>query len=116
MILDNKDKKYNKSSVFLLPMLDLHIRNFVNFYNVYYKTIYDSEKRIYVVYDKIEEPVNYKLFKLSSYFLKDYNVDGFRVIVFRIPEDLLYFLSLMILVYFVKVNTTVLVRDIKLYY
>jgi hypothetical protein len=80
MILDNKDKKYNKSSVFLLPMLDLHIRNFVNFYNVYYKTIYDSEKRIYVVYDKIEEPVNYKLFN------------------------------------FVKVNTTVLVRDIKLYY
>jgi uncharacterized membrane protein len=89
MVIEKKNKKYNKSAVFLLPMLDIKLNLFANFYNVYYKTIYnkdENEKRIYLVYElnAINEKVISNITN-CEYYINSYNIDDFKIFIYRVP-------------------------------
>ncbi len=85
----NKKKGLSKSATFLLPMLGINLTLFNNFYNVYYKTVYnedENKKRIYVVYesDKITDETTENISKCFHY-INSFLVDGFKVFVYRVP-------------------------------
>lgn len=89
MVIEKNKKEYNKSAVFLLPMLDIKLNLFSNFHNVYYKTIYnddENEKRIYLVYkiNNINEQI-VKDITNNVHYLRDFDIDGFKVIVYKVP-------------------------------
>jgi hypothetical protein len=86
MIIESKDKQYNKSAIFLLPMLDINLNAFSNFYNVYYKTIFNNDERIYVVYKDISIDTN-NIISRSRFYITNYDVDGFKVYIFKIPNE-----------------------------
>ncbi len=90
MVIEKNNKKYNKSSVFLLPILGINLRFFKKFYNVYYKTIYDKDrdiKRIYVVYknEDLLDEVNTNITKATCYMDK-YYIDSFTIFRYKVPE------------------------------
>lgn len=93
MVIDEKNKKYNKSAIFLLPMLGLSNKVFGDFYNVYYKTIYNNnqdEKRIYLVYNiiKINNTITNNIINNENY-INNYYLDGFQVFIYRVPNNYL---------------------------
>ena len=83
-------KKYNKSVIFLLPMLGININKFDKFYNVYYKSIYNNDenkKRIYIVYENkfINNTIINEISNIP-YYLDNYNLDSFIIFRFKVPE------------------------------
>lgn len=90
MVIEKNNKKYNKSTVFLLPMLGLPLQHFKNFYNVYYKTIYDKDtdiKRIYVVYknEDLTSDITINISRATT-FMDKYYIDNFTIFRYRVPE------------------------------
>lgn len=90
MVVEKNNKKYNKSSVFLLPMLGINLDYFKDFYNVYYKNIYDKEKdvkRIYVVYKNQDllDTMTTNIIKNVNY-LDSYSIDNFTIFRYKILE------------------------------
>lgn len=90
MVVEKKNKNYNKSAIFLLPLIGINLNLFVDFYNVYYKSVYnydENEKRIYVVYkiNSITEDTSKNIIK-SLYYFSNYNIDGFKVFIYRVPN------------------------------
>ena len=83
--------RYNKSSVFLLPMLGIPTKHFKGFINAYCKCDFDKDgddyrNRIYVVLaaSSVTDAVLTTLAS-SKYYMKVINEQGVKIFVFKIP-------------------------------
>lgn len=94
----NKKSKYNKSTVFLLPMLadkEFINSNFDKLINIYYHTEKDIDynknykDRIYLVFSNKDSLVKTETLKESIDFLFSETIDDYDVYTFKIPHQYL---------------------------
>ena len=94
----SKKSKYNKSTIFLLPMLadkEFINGNFDKLINIYYHTEKDVDynknykDRLYLVFDNKDVLVNTESLKESIDFLFCENIDDYDIYTFKIPHQYL---------------------------
>ena len=81
--------KYNKSSLYILPMIARTIPDFPGFVNCYIRDINRPKlnKHIFIVQDEAVIPKLF--FNKNPFLLSNYSIKGYKVWVYKTPDTLL---------------------------